>query len=258
MQHVVTTDLYIEKYVAFIDILGFKAKVEKADNDIFARSQLFEILKIFKESLCEDPFVDMRFTQFSDCIIVSAALNQQGLWGIVQSIIRLTCNLLQYDIFVRGGLDVGGIHHDAKFVYGIGVNRAYKLENKIAEFPMTCVSGSVVLDCEKYGISFTQNLLKDVNGRWFIHYLKEYADYNPDEIYPGKVCLEMPAQRIITFVSNRLTFDTGAVLEKDKWFQHYWNTEIAKNGCFSQIEAEKIEQNFDSIPTIIFRRQLSQ
>ena len=81
----------------------------------------------------------------------------------------LTVNLLNYDFLVRGGLAVGGAHHDENFVYGLAVNRAYEIESKDAVFPMTLVSNEVIADAKAYGTQFDEFLSQDANGCYFVH-----------------------------------------------------------------------------------------
>jgi hypothetical protein len=66
----VELDAYHERYVAFVDLLGFKVRVEKAEQDLEQRAMLREILSLLRYTLCESPSVDMRFTHFSDCIVL--------------------------------------------------------------------------------------------------------------------------------------------------------------------------------------------
>src|SRR5580692_5464230 len=52
--------------------LGFKAQVERAEENLEQRAKLRDILSLMRDTLCESPAVGMRFTYFSDCIVLSA------------------------------------------------------------------------------------------------------------------------------------------------------------------------------------------
>jgi hypothetical protein len=65
-------DIYREKYVAFVDLLGFKRLVADADQSQERRRHVHEVLELLRETACENPSIGMRLTQFSDCIIMSA------------------------------------------------------------------------------------------------------------------------------------------------------------------------------------------
>lgn len=137
---------YQERYVALLGLLGFAAQVGRAERDREERAKLHEILCLMRDSLCEGPSIGMRFTYFSDCIVLSALRTGGGLWKIFQSIDLLTFDLLQYDVFVRGGLTGGLAHHSKDFVCGTAMIRAFELENEKAVVPLTLVAPEVVVD----------------------------------------------------------------------------------------------------------------
>ncbi|MES2367276.1 MAG: hypothetical protein V4563_15470 [Pseudomonadota bacterium] len=249
------TDVYADKYVVFLDLLGFKARVEDADATPQARQELLHVLNIVRDTLCNNDMMGMRLTHFSDCIIFSANRTAEGLWEILQSVNMLTFNLLNYDFLVRGGLAVGGVHHDENFVYGSAVNKAYFIESTEARYPMTLVSNEVLNDIKAYGLQFEEYLMQDSEGRYFVHYLRSYAEYTPLPIYSGKVILDHSGRRVVDFICHRLnTHSDPRVLEKDIWFQNYWNNTVAVLGVFGRIEAGVTERDLNHGPTVMVRR----
>jgi hypothetical protein len=168
----------------------------------------------------------------------------------------LTFNLLQYDIFVRGGMTVGPTHHSRDFVFGTAVTDAYLLERDSARSPIVLLSPEVVKDVEMLGTDFMQWLKEDGEGRFFIHYLMRYAEYT-SAIEVGKVILTYPAARIAYFIGQRLQNDRGRVLAKAEWFQRYWNQGVAIRGVFPRIElGSQPKLPADSI-TILSRRLIA-
>jgi hypothetical protein len=99
-------DGYDLRYVAYLDL--FKALVERAERERAENERLTEVLFLLRDTLCHNSAISMRFTYFSDCILISAERSAIGLWQILGSIDILTCNLLQFDMLVRGGLAIGG------------------------------------------------------------------------------------------------------------------------------------------------------
>ena len=169
----------------------------------------------------------------------------------------LTINLLNYDFLVRGGLVAGRVHHDESFVYGLAVNRAYEIESKKAIFPMTLISEEVIEDAKFYGSQFDEFLSQDGRGCYFAHYLKSYAEYTRLPMYPGKVILDYSGRRIVDFICHRLnTHSNPKILEKDMWFQDYWNNKVAVGGVFGRIETGIMERDLGHTPTIICKRIL--
>ncbi len=187
---------YKHRYVAFLDLLGFKAQVECAEHSPAERAKLHDILLLVRDTIGGNPYLGLRFNYFSDCMVVSADRTAPGLWEMFQSIFTLTFNLLQYDVLVRGGLTGGGAYHASDFLYGTAVNRAYRLESQCAKNPMTLVSQEVVDDAKRYGAGHMHWLLEDGAQRYFVDYLRWYADYQPTPIYSGKVILDDPGHRV--------------------------------------------------------------
>jgi hypothetical protein len=250
---------YKVKYVIFLDLLGFSALVERAGKDVVERHRLVESLKLVRDTLCENPEVGFRFSYFSDCIVISAEPTPQGLWQLFQSVQVLTMNLLQYDLLVRGGMAVGPTHHSDDFVFGTAVTEAYKLESTEvvgAIHPFVLLSPEVVQEVENLGPDFRQWLKEDSNGRFFIHYLIEYAAYTSATL-PGSVVLTHPAERIAYFIGQRLEKDQGRVRDKAAWFQKYWNSEVASKGVLPRIEIGSQTSLPSASITIIMRRLVS-
>jgi hypothetical protein len=246
-------DDYEDRYVAFIDLLGFKEQVESAERNPSERAHLVELLTLVKDTLGENPYIGFRLNYFSDSIFLTAKRTPEGLWEMFQSIIRLTQNLLQHNVLVRGGLTAGGTHHGREFLYGTAVNRAVIAERD-AKNPMTLVSEEVVEDANRYGAAHQQWIARDNSGKPFVHYMIEYQVYRPEPIYAGMVILERPGGRIIDFVCQRLNNDTGSILEKAEWLQAYWNETVAVHGVFGRIEKGVTERYDSGGPTIGFRR----
>ena len=254
-QSMLIADKYTEKYVVFLDLLGFKTRVKDADTNPEARQELLYALDIIRDSLCNYDRIGMRITHFSDCIIISANRTPEGLWEILESVNLLTINLLQEDFFVRGGMAVGGIHHDQEFVYGLAINKAYKIESEIATYPMTLVSCDVVADVKKNGSKFEDFLITDEDGCYFVHYLKIFSNYTQLPLYAGKLVLDEPGRRIIDFICHRLNTHTDLdLLEKNIWVQNYWNNTVAIRGVFSRIEAGITKRDLGHGPFRALRR----
>jgi hypothetical protein len=249
---------YPTKYVAFLDLLGFRQLVKRSGADVLERRRLVEALKLVRDTLCENPSIDFRFTYFSDCFVLSADHSPNALWQVFQSIELLTCNLLQYDILVRGGLAVGPAHHSKDFLYGEAVIEAYDLERlkEKAKSPLVLLSPEVVQEVESLGPEFKQWIREDGADRFFIHYLMRYAEYSTS-MEVGKVVLTYPAQRIAYFIGTRLKNDQDDVLRKAEWFQRYWNDSVAARGVLPRIELNSQSTLPANSLTIIKRRLIA-
>jgi hypothetical protein len=245
---------YTERYVAFLDLLGFKALVAAAEREEAEQQRLEEVLDRLSQTLCNNPRFGSRFTYFSDCIIITADPTPETLWDLFRSIGTLTRNLLQFDVFVRGGVTRGGSFHTAQYVYGTAISRAAVIEKDLAKSPLTLLSSEVYADVERLGVDFLQWLETDGADRHFVHYLLDFAEYHRTPALPGKVVLDTDAERIAFHISRRLLNDTGRVLEKAQWFQSYWNRTVSRPHGYGPIEANSALSEPDDPRTTIRQR----
>ena len=123
----------------------------------------------------------------------------------------------------------------------------------MASGPLVLLSAEVAQDAMKLGPDFTQWLKEDGPDRYFVNYLMRYAEYTPER-QVGKVVLQYPAERIASFVGQRLNNDKDGVLKKAQWFQRYWNDTVAGRGTLPRIVAGATLAKIEGGPTIIVRR----
>jgi hypothetical protein len=141
-----------EKFIAFLDVLGFKAYVRSAEAG--SGKSLPEILEILKKLgsaderdhfsqygpiICPDaPYLqknlDFRCTQISDCAVLSAEVSPAGVINLVDQCRMAVFRLLQAGAMCRGYITRGMIFHsDTQFV-GSGYQEAYERESQVAVF----------------------------------------------------------------------------------------------------------------------------
>jgi hypothetical protein len=136
------------RYVGFIDILGFRGLVSDAASDAGRFETLQRVLLTIATEIPdlggEDD--DFRVTSFSDCIAVSARTTDTGLWMVI-----LYCNSMQFNfwpqgILFRGAITKGAMHHSREVLFGPAFVAAYDLEIKIATHPRIMLAAPVYQD----------------------------------------------------------------------------------------------------------------
>ncbi len=141
-----------EKFIAFLDVLGFKDYVSSAE--VGTGKSLPEILDILKKLgsagerdhfgqygpiICPAaPYLqkdlDFRFTQVSDCAVLSIEVSPAGVINLIDQCRRAVFRLLQSGTMCRGYITRGKIFHtDSQFV-GSGYQEAYQKESQVAVF----------------------------------------------------------------------------------------------------------------------------
>jgi hypothetical protein len=230
----VSDGVYARRFVGFVDILGFEAIVVAADQSPPIRSRVIRALRQVRLTRPPQPVdTDLRVQNFSDSLIVSARDTADGLWHLIFSLDALAWNLLQDDILVRGGIALGGVHHDNEVVFGVGINKAYRLESRVARYPRIVLSGEVLMEADRYASQddawsvFRQSrLLRDADGVYFVNYLNDLASanqfprtgINPDPWREaGSIVREHIQRRIDS------TMDAPDIYEKVLWLARYWN-----------------------------------
>jgi hypothetical protein len=167
-----------EKFIGFVDILGFKHLVEAAENGTGKPlSELTGLLKNlgspedatrFKKhgpTICPQSYylqhdLDFKVTQISDCVIVSSEISPAGAINLVNHCWGVVISLLKDGLMCRGYITKGLVYHTDTQVIGSGYQRAYAKEVEVAAFkraadergtpfvevdPIVC---SYIMECE--------------------------------------------------------------------------------------------------------------
>jgi hypothetical protein len=135
-----------DKFVAFIDVLGFKALVEAAEagND----GTLNNVLSMLAEygsakhrekfaksgpSLCPDSRyiqrdLDFRSTNISDSLILSSEISPAAVVNLVHHCWALVLSLLPLGVMCRGYITRGSLSHEGIQFFGSGFHKAYENE----------------------------------------------------------------------------------------------------------------------------------
>jgi hypothetical protein len=223
---------YLEKYVAFVDILGFSDLVERADRDAELRKGLAGVLHVFQTTCGTNPATGTRVTQFSDSLVITANRTEQGLHSILNGCEWLTINLIQYAVLLRGGVAVGRVSHEPHILFGIGVNRAYQFE-KNGGPPRIRLAAEVVSDLSGYAL-FDNSAIWTTDlrsGEPMLHTLRqiEYYDAVPRA---GGIVWDRTARDIADLIKANAgdrDLPNGARI-KWIWLQEYWNHAVARFG----------------------------
>lgn len=232
-------NIYEDKIVAFVDILGFSSLVIQSHNDIQAQNRIMKALDIiYRHKKINEHFEmekqGIHITTFSDSVIISYPLPMDGgLFYIFMDLIHLQLELLAIGIFIRGGISIGKVYHDDKNVFGPAVNEAYTLESKIANYPRIILSWDTI----KKGINnspthqkecdmdiFFSVIKKDVDNWFYLDFLKQYQELdNPEVDYYD--LLGKARNYLLQNLNDHFLTDFK-VYCKYMWFLNYWNNTI--------------------------------
>ncbi|MFT4300374.1 MAG: hypothetical protein QM579_01340 [Desulfovibrio sp.] len=158
---------YENRFVAFIDILGFTALIGKIEENnnldnpsfkaiISALNFLSEEsvesngqhdLVIYKSaesgSMIDIELGDPRINYISDCAIISTEGTFDGFKALCNKLTKFSTDLACDGIFLRGAITYGQVYHHGPILFGSAYMRAYKLEGEVAVYPRIIVDKSV-------------------------------------------------------------------------------------------------------------------
>lgn len=160
---------YEKRFVAFIDILGFKAlinSVESATEESADFQRVKDILDFLhresvesnghhdllvyehvEDGLVERELGDPRLSYISDCVIISTEGSFDGFKAICNKITKLSVQGASIGIYIRGALTYGNVYHHGPMLFGTAYQCAFGLEPQ-AVYPRVIVD-DVVFDVLK-------------------------------------------------------------------------------------------------------------
>lgn len=170
--------MYEEKFIAFIDILGFGSLVEASSQDQSIPEKILAALKsIQPEAIHQEAYarinkelippgelervmevytamtaqmrkmIRVTITYFSDSLVISAPsddiISSQMLLDMLA---KLSIKLWEeHSLLIRGGITIGKlIHIENGPLFGPTMNRAYHLESKLAKNPRILMDASCI------------------------------------------------------------------------------------------------------------------
>ena len=144
--------MFQDKFVAFVDILGFSDMVRNSEQtgkpaldfimklqDILDNKKQQEFFKSYGPQLCpcsikQSLDLDFKATQVSDCVIISVELSPVGLINLLKFCTDIVFKLLDEGILCRGYITKGSIFHTENRFIGSAYMEAYHMEEKEITF----------------------------------------------------------------------------------------------------------------------------
>jgi hypothetical protein len=259
--------------VAFLDILGFKefiAKAEKPETEEFRefcnlqnvvrRQMRFTSDDGHKQSLFPKS-LGLKFIYISDSFILSAPFDSvdrstySGLVAVSIKTIQLAHQLLKMGFLLRGGISVGNIYRTDSNIFGTGYQNSYETESKYAANPRVLLHQSAVdaLKSDHHGGLTTASLsifmkegeqfmLDTLNTHW--SYVGNRENCNINKIYNGyKATIERNLEKL----SN------SRAREKWEWMAKLFNAKRKDSSDLRDIS----EININKISKFTFGHTIS-
>jgi hypothetical protein len=204
------------RYIAFIDVLGFSSLVESANKGDLSKLKSYfatvqETLNHFDEARR-----GLKKIAISDSIILATGDSQEDLKELLKATRLLQTLCAKRDIWLRGGISYGQVHIDdtKNIIVGQGFINAYLLE-KAAVYPRIIIDPKILrhlfLDKRAFYAEFNGNTLDKYKNGSLIH---EYISNG--------------SQRFTTEDSHFLCYASKIVLQSLIQLHNNANNEVLK------------------------------
>ena len=230
--------VFEKRAVAFIDVLGFKSVVDKANSDQEALSELDELINILSTAVPDldgsvsqsvPPELIPKHIYISDCIILSAPLtsekmaNYNGLSTLVMRVIQLTHILLNKGYLIRGGISIGNVWHTESNIVGVAYQEAYLIEQKVMA---PCVElSSSANDYWNNSEGSSNKMCLDYKNKFIVNGLHDYYIQDKSHGAPERAF----KQYLLIADKNIEDATSEGVRYKWWWFKQFINSEKERN-----------------------------
>lgn len=233
---------YENRFIAFIDILGFKNIIDKTLMDqetyktvLSAVNYISGVRKENYEGFLSEYGILKEVSVFSDSIVISYAYDiTGGLFHILMDLVFISFNLTASGIFIRGGVTYGELYHKESVCFGPAMIKAYKLESEEAIYPRIVVDEVAI----KYGIiyhgsantheheaEYLESLLaKGKDAKYYLDFLSQSQEF--DQSYDYFVVIKKIRNETIKNLKEYNNI--RKIFKKYKWFAKYYNLTIKK------------------------------
>ncbi|GAB6097487.1 hypothetical protein JCM14469_37410 [Desulfatiferula olefinivorans] len=252
---------YNDRIICFIDILGFRDLVgntiDSSSNDNEKEiDNLIDALNCIKRILMYDygEFSKNKIiTQFSDSVVISFDYTEESeIFYTLKDIQTVVINLALRGILCRGGITKGKIYHDENLVFGPGMNDAYILESKAANYPRIILSEEIIKLAIKYKAAHHRKdqeqrmmkefLGKDSDGMYYI----DYVEKAQGEMDDSETDYPMYLQKISEIIKKGINNKKPDIQVKYNWLKERYMIRLneIRTHLSGKTELNDIEDNY--------------
>ncbi len=232
---------YQVRYVAFLDLLGFKNLVNQSVENQNILNNIYRALS-YSASVQQDNYKGLlsmvnlgkQVTAFSDSIVISYdALMPGGGFHVLMDLVYICNDLLGIGIPVRGGVTVGQLIHDEYKCFGPAMIEAYTMESERAKYPRIIIDQRVLeYDLYKPGeantVEYEAEYLRDIikkdfrDGQFFLDYMRQCNEFDDYCLYDDYML------RTREFIIRNLNVyaKDECLHSKYEWLRWYYNETV--------------------------------
>jgi hypothetical protein len=230
---------YEPRFIAYIDVLGWSALIERSISHPEERKSLniaqsylqFQVVagegkrKFLAEHLHESPRdMVLEATQFSDTLVISCPLGASCETSLLSTVQMICEQLLHAGHYTRGAIITGLLYHRENLIFGPALIEAYKLERDVAKYPRIILSPDAAsrlnmsIRLPNGDLTYFRNIRKDNDGLDYLDVLGMAAGRldEPRRKPPG-------LDELFTIVTSKLDADRHDLgrVAKHSWMLNY-------------------------------------
>lgn len=183
---------YEDRYVAYLDIMGYKELIRASTDRAAALVQIGRlrgalVQRHWVRELTVNPYTSVRVEP--DAVVVSCSYAPVGCFEIVRWAMNVIGGGMAYrDFWVRGAVTRGYHYDDGEVMFSPAMVEAYETERQEAFYPRVLASAQVAQDCDRVGLgadaglrspahwdllraTLKDSIWMDAGGRRFLNYL---------------------------------------------------------------------------------------
>ncbi|QKE10617.1 hypothetical protein [Bacillus cereus] len=236
----VTLERYEERFIAFIDILGFKEHISQTLTNSTHFKKVRNVLNFISKlkydndgGVLAQKEIGREITVFSDSIVISypISLPSAGFY-LLLDVIHLQLEMMGAGILMRGGITIGPLCHEDNIVYGPAMIKAYELENQYAIYPRVIVDKEAIKSAileghhpPKEELEYIKKLIKkDIDEHYFVDFMSQWQEIEYEHDY--FTALDTIKVVIVQALSDYIQVPN--VLQKYTWLKNYYNNVLDK------------------------------
>jgi len=225
LKEVLKKVVYKERFVAFLDILGYEDLIHQ--NELLSTITINHLERVIEDvkSQLHPEGADKLFSTklFSDCFCISCDYCEDNIWTMLFALANIQFQLATEGISLRGGLATGLHYESDNIIFSQGLIKAYKLE-KNATNPRIIIDDALLGMIKKHQ-SCNRFIKKAPDGYYFIDYIESIFSFTLKEewIYSALLKHKKETMRQIFLNINKIE-----VVEKYRWVVEYHNYKITK------------------------------
>lgn len=232
---------YEFRYIAFLDLLGFKKMVEQSAVNQGILNNIYGALSYIGDIRHDNYYgplsmveLGKQVTAFSDSIVISYSTSMPGGgFHVLMDLVFICNDLLRIGIPVRGGVTVGQLIHDEQKCFGPAMIDAYTMESNDAIYPRIIINPNVIeqdlsnpgqANTIEYEAEYLEGIIKKDprDKQFFLDYMKQWTEFDDLYIYNDYI------SRTRNFIIDCLIkYSTDERLySKYEWLKWYYNETV--------------------------------